>query len=372
MRLVLIGPTYPFRGGIAHHTTLLAQELRHAGDEVLFISFTRQYPLWLYGRDDKDPSQHPLTAETEYLLDSINPLSWWRTLRRLAEWQPEMVVLPWWVPFWAPVWGYLGWGVKRLRPAPRLVFIGHNILPHEPSWLDVPAVRFALGRGDGFVVHSAEQAAILHRLWPQARVVVTPLPTYAALADSAAPLPIPLPEDCPILLFCGMVRPYKGLDVLLEALPLVLAQQKVHLAVVGDFWGGTADYEAQIGRLGIAAQVTLHNAYVPNEVLATYVQRANVVVLPYRSATQSAVVQTAFGLGTPVITTAVGGLAEAVQDGVTGLVVPAENVAGLAAAVNRYLAEGLEAPFRQHIRAHQAQFSWAHLVAVLHELKNNE
>jgi glycosyltransferase involved in cell wall biosynthesis len=358
MRLAIIGPTHPFRGGIAHHTTLLVRHLREAGDDVLFISFTRQYPRWLYGRDDKDPSQHPLTAETEYLLDTLNPLSWWRTVRRVAEWQPEMVLLPWWVPFFAPVWAYLGWGIKRLRPAPKLIFLCHNVLPHEPSWLDVPAVRLALGRGDGFVVHAQEQAVALRHIWPSARVLVTPLPTYADVGQTAVPLPIPPPEGCPVLLFCGFVRPYKGLDVLLEALPQVLAQQTVHLMVVGEFWQGTAEYEAQIGRLGIAPHVTLINQYVADEVLAAYVRRANVVVLPYRSATQSAVVQMAFGLGTPVITTNVGGLAEAVEDGVTGLVVGAEDVGELAGAVNRYVGEGLEVGLRQHIHHHETPRSW--------------
>lgn len=370
MRIVLIGPTYPFRGGIAHHTTLLARHLREAGDEVLFLSFTRQYPRWLYGRDDKDPSQHPLTAAAEYVLDSMNPLSWWRTVRRTAAWHPDLVILPWWVPFWAPVWASLSWGIKRLRPAPRLVFIGHNILPHEPSWLDVPAVRLALGRGDEFVVHAQEQAAILRRIWPQAQVVVTPLPTYASLAEkTAVVLPATLPTDRPLMLFCGLVRPYKGLDVLLEALPLILAERPVHLAVVGEFWGGTAAYEAQIAQLGLGPHVTLVNEYVANEVLAAYVGQANVVVLPYRSATQSAVVQMAFGLGTPVITTNVGGLAEAVQEGVTGLVVPAEDVAALGAAVNRYFGQGLEPLLRKAIAESSPQFGWKTLVDALHRLK---
>ena len=371
MRIVVIGPTYPFRGGIAHHTTLLVRHLRQAGHEVCFLSFTRQYPRWLYGRDDKDPSQNPLTTEVEYLLDTLNPFSWERTVRRVAEWRPDVVLLPWWVPFFAPVWGYLGWRMKRLRPAPKLVFLCHNVLPHEPSWLDGPAVRLALGRGDGFIVHAEEQARALRQIWPSTRVLVTPLPTYADVGQTAVPLPIPPPEGCPVLLFCGFVRPYKGLDVLLEALPLVLAEHRVHLMVVGEFWQGTAEYEAQIGRLGIASQVTLINEYVADEVLAGYVRRANVVVLPYRSATQSAVVQMAFGVGTPVITTDVGGLAEAVVDGVTGLVVGAEDVVALAEAIKRYVGEGLEAGLRENIRIHEQARSWEMLVARWREFVNH-
>lgn len=371
-RFAVIGPTYPYRGGIAHYTTLLVEEMRRA-HAALFISFSQQYPAWLFpGKTDRDPSKRPLRTEAEYLLNPLNPLSWGRTLRRLRDWAPEAVVIPWWVPFWAPTWAVLGRGIKRLPSRPRLLFICHNVLPHEQGrlrpllpWL----TRLALGPGDGFLVHSAADGEILRRLLPQARYEVTPLPTYAALGDATTgDLPARAPDDRPLLLFAGFVRPYKGLDILLEAMPMVLAERPLHLLVAGEFWQGVALYQEQIERLGIGEAVTLVDEYLPNEQLAACVQRADVMVLPYRSATQSAIIQTAFGQGTPVITTNVGGLAEVVDHERTGLVVSPEDPAALAAAINRFFGEEMGPGLRENVVKENGRFAWGRLVDVLEKL----
>ncbi|MCB8946121.1 MAG: glycosyltransferase [Ardenticatenaceae bacterium] len=371
-RFCLIGPTYPYRGGIAHYTTLLAQALR-AGHEaqvshdVLLLSFSRQYPRWLFpGRSDRDPSERPLRTEAEYCLDPLNPLSWWRTWRRIKAWQPEVVVIPWWVPFWAPAWSVLGRGIKRLRPAPKLLFICHNVLPHEKGLLDRVALRLALAAGDGYVVHAQADGRRLLAQFPQAKMAVTPLPTYAALGEKTAVLPVRLPDGVPIALFFGLVRPYKGVDVLLEAMALV--ERPLHLVIAGEFWQDEAGYRAQIERLGLATAVTILNKYVPDEEVAALMQRADVVVLPYRSATQSAIVQVAFGHGKPVITTDVGGLAEAVQHEVTGLIVPPEQPAALAAAMDRFFVEELGPVLGENVRGENGRFGWERLIQTLLKL----
>lgn len=365
-RYCLIGPTYPYRGGIAHYTTLLAQELRREHD-VLLVSFSQQYPRWLFpGRSDRDPSERPLQTDTEYLLNPLNPLSWGHTLRRLRQWQPQIVVIPWWVPFWAPAWTALRQGIRRMPSHPKLLFICHNVLPHEQGKLRLVLpllTRLALTAADGYIVHSEADGLILQRLFPQAQFRVTPHPTYAALGNvSPAPLPFALPDDRPLLLFAGFVRPYKGLDVLLDALPLVLAERPLHLLVAGEFWQGADWYREQITRLGIEHAVTLVDEYLPNEILTTCINRADVVVLPYRSATQSGIIQVAFGQGKPVITTQVGGLGEVVTHEQTGLVVPPEDPAALAAAIRRFFAEGLGPVFTERIAVENGRFSWQHLI----------
>jgi glycosyltransferase involved in cell wall biosynthesis len=371
-RYCLIGPTYPYRGGIAHYTTLLAQHLREE-HEVLLLSFSRQYPTWLFpGKSDKDPSERPLQTEAHYELDPLNPLTWQRALRQIQQWQPNMVIIPWWHPYFAPVWAGLGRGIQRMKPRPQLLFICHNVVPHEQgrvSRLLLPRVlKTVLGRGDGFVVHSQADQAILQSVLPQARIVVSPLPTYAALgSEPAAELPVKLPEDRPLLLFCGLVRPYKGLDVLLEAMALL--QRPLHLLIAGEFWqGGLVSYQAQIARLGLTNCVTIIDDYLPDELLASCIDRANVVVLPYRSATQSAMVQTAFGRGKPVITTNVGGLAEAVEDGRTGLVVPPEDPQALAEAIMTYFDHDLEDVFSRNMGGEDGRFSWQALVSRIETL----
>jgi glycosyltransferase involved in cell wall biosynthesis len=369
VRYCLIGPTYPFRGGIAHYTTFLALELLKE-HEVLLISFKRQYPGWLYpGESDRDPSQHPLQTQAEYLLDPLNPFSWQQTLQRIKEWKAEVVVIPWWVPFWAPAWAILGRGIKRMPHKPKLLFICHNVQPHEKSIIDKLALQAALSPGDGYIVHSQADADQLLSHFPEAKVRVTPLPTYAALAGSGNyNLPVKIPADRPLLLFCGFVRPYKGLDVLLEAMPRVLAEREVHLLAAGEFWNGTQPYQRQITDLDISKSVTLFDKYLTNEELVACVDAADVVVLPYRSATQSAIVQVAFGRGRPVITTDVGGLPDVVMDGKTGLVVPAGDPEALAAAINRYFGEDLGEKFEANVRNMADYFDWRTLVQALMEI----
>jgi glycosyltransferase involved in cell wall biosynthesis len=368
MRFALIGPTYPYRGGIAHYTTLLAQHLQR-GHEALLISFKRQYPQWLFpGQSDKDPSERPLQTDAEYLLDPLNPLTWRQTARRLEEWRADTVIMQWWHPYWTPAWSFLGRKISRFEKRPSLIYLCHNVLPHETggrvSQTLLPhLIRFTLRPATCFITHSQTDKQILAKILPNRPIAVSPLPSYMALGEEQADIALPfnLPDDRPLLLFAGFVRPYKGLDILLEALALV--ERPLHLLVAGEFWQGTAVYEAQIARLGIANRVTLHNEYLTNEALAACLKKANVVVLPYRSATQSAVVQLAFGQNCPVITTDVGGLAEVVADGKTGLVVPPEDPSALAAAIERYLAEGLEPIFRQAIEGENGRFSWENLVA---------
>ena len=365
-RYCLIGPTYPYRGGIAHYTTLLAQHLREA-HEVLLLSFSRQYPAWLFpGKSDKDPSKRPLQTEAHYTLDPLNPVTWRHTLRQIRQWQPDVVIIPWWHPYFAPVWLGLGRGIRRLKPRPKLIFICHNVRPHEQGrlsqWLLPTVLKSVLGQGDRFIVHSQADKAILQSYLPQAQIRVSPLPSYAALGKiPAGELPVVLPGDRPLMLFCGLVRPYKGLDVLLEAMALLT--RPIHLLIAGEFWQGSlADYQAQLERLNLTTCVTIIDDYLPDELLAACIDRANVVVLPYRSATQSAVVQTAFGRGKPVITTNVGGLAEAVEDGLTGLVIPPEKPQVLAEAIMHYFDHNLENVFSENIVKRSGRFAWQSLI----------
>jgi glycosyltransferase involved in cell wall biosynthesis len=234
----------------------------------------------------------------------------------------------------------------------------------------LPAItRLVLSPADGIVVHAQSDAAVLKQLLPDANYIVTPHPTYAELGTSeTAVLPVPIPNDRPLLLFAGFVRPYKGLDILLDAMPLVLEKRPLHLLVAGEFWQGTAVYEEQIERLGIADAVTLLDDYLPNEALAACLRRADVVVLPYRSATQSGIIQMAFGQGKPVITTDVGGLAEVVDNGRTGFVVLSENPHALAEAIERYFANNLGEVFKENIMQGNGRFSWQSMIHQLYHL----
>ncbi|NTV62925.1 MAG: glycosyltransferase [Oscillochloris sp.] len=374
MRISVVGPTYPFRGGIAHYTTLMVRQMRAVGHEALLYSFTRQYPRWLFaGRSDRDPSNSPLRVDCEYILDPINPFTWWRLYRRVRADLPDVLILQWWVPYWTPCLTAIASLVKH-NTAIKIIFICHNVVPHEGGGvIDRRLALTVLRRGDALVVHSEQDRHRLLALLPNARVVKTHHPTYADLALQSTRgahhlrQDLGLPPDAHLLLFFGFVRPYKGLEYLIQALPLIRAQGlKVHLLVVGEFWTAPEFYQRYADEFAVSDMITIINRYVPNEELRPFFEASDVVVLPYVSATQSGVVQLAFGFGKPVITTRVGGLYEVVEDGVNGLVVPPQDERALADAVVRYFREGMADPFSASIVAHAADsFSWQELVTTI-------
>jgi len=374
VRICLIGPTYPFRGGIAHYTTLLYQHLRVRHETYLY-SFKRQYPQILFpGKTDRDPSAEPLVAPCEYLIDPIKPWTWLETAQRIRADRADLLILQWTVPYWAPMLGSLSRLVKRLSPHTRLLFICHNVAPRER---ELPSgqvlMPWALRQGDRFIVHSQVDEAALVKLLPTAVVRRALHPTYATFCRgryTAKEAKAQLEVEGPVALFFGLVRPYKGLEELLDALPAVRTRVPLHTLVVGEFWIPEQPIRARIQKLGLTPHVTIVNRYVPNEDLDLYFAAADVVVLPYLAATQSGVVQLAFGFGKPVITTAVGGLPDAVADGETGLLVPPGDRAALADALIRFFEGGMAARLGAHVRSQERMdaFSWEKLVEVIEAL----
>jgi glycosyltransferase involved in cell wall biosynthesis len=369
MRICVVGPTYPYRGGIVHYTTLLVRHLRAAGHSVRLYSFVRQYPRRLFpGETDMDPSSARLAVDCEYVLDPLVPTSWLRLARKVRDFEPDLLVLQWWVPYWMPSFATIARLVKR-RTNIRVVYVCHNVLPHEGGGaLTRLIAKAALRGGDGFVVHSEQDRSRLLALLPNAHVLRAHLPTYAELAElGVAGRRAPgghEQEREPVLLFFGFIRPYKGLEYLIRALPRVLERLRVHLLVVGESWERPETYEDCARRLGVEQAVTFVDRYVPNEELPQYFEQADVVVLPYVSASQSAVVQLAFGFGKPVITTSVGGLPEVVRDGVNGIVVPPCDSEALAAAIIRFLDDRqLSERLAENAQLSAKAFSWEQLVS---------
>lgn len=352
---------------------MLYRALVSYGHQVSLYSFKRQYPSWLFpGRTDRDVSVLKLSAECEYTLDSLNPLTWRATARAILARQPAVLILQWWVPFFAPMWIVLARWARRAGI--KVLFLCHNVLPHERRPWDTWLARGALRLGEGFIVHSQEERARLLALLPGRRVEVSPHPIYDMFAthvisQDQARCRLGLPKTAPVLLFFGLVREYKGLQYLLEAMPAVRAScPDVRLLVVGEFWKNKQLYLDQIVRLGIEQNVTVVDRYVLNEETQLYFSAADVVVLPYTQVTQSGVVQMAFGFGVPVITTRVGGLAEVVSDGDTGLLVPPGDPAALALAVTRYFREGSRERMARAIEQARPRFDWQNLVMLIEEM----
>lgn len=374
MRIVYIGTAYPMRGGIAHFNALLARELekRHA---VTFLSFTRQYPGLLFPGKTQFVTDTEAAAgarlETEPVLDSIWPPSWWGTARRAARERPDLLLFKYWMPFFAPAFGTVIRQVKRRVPAARAVLICDNIVPHERRPLDLVLTRYALSAADGFVVMSEAVRDDLLRIRPDARWKLVRHPNYslfgARVAKEEARAALGL-EAGPWILFFGYVRPYKGLEQLIEALPAIRARRGVRLLVAGEFYEGEARIRRRVAELGLTDAVRFDADYIPEARVPLYFSAADAVVLPYRTATQSGIVPIAFHLETPVICTDVGGLAEVVPEGRAGFVVPPDDVSALAAAVARFYDEGWEERLRAGVREERRKYSWESMAAAVEAL----
>lgn len=367
MKICLIGPTYPFRGGISHYTTLLYRCLqkRH---QVRFLAFSRQYPRWLFpGKTDKDQSQAHIQAEgAQRVLDSFNPASWLRVGLLASRMKPDLVVIPWWVSFWTPQFLTIARVVKALGKA-RILFICHNVVEHESKRLDRVLTRTVLKNGDFFIVHSEEDRDNLLEIVPHARVRKTFHPTYDIFNSSDGDLTEfkkTLGLDGNTLLFFGFVREYKGLKYLLEAVPEILSRVPVKLLVVGEFWKDRGAYSRIVDELGIGPHITFIDEYVPNEDVGKYFRAADLVVQPYTSATGSGIIQIAFGFNKPVVATRVGCLPEVIEDGKTGYLVAPRSSSELASVVIRFFEEKRAEEFSENIKRINYKFSWDRLVDV--------
>lgn len=371
-KLAIVGPTHPFRGGIAHHTTLLYRHLRER-HSMRFIAFRRQYPMWIYpAATDRDPSAKPLVEpDVDCMLDSMNPLTWIGAGRRLRAFAPHAVIIPWWVAFWAPTM----WTVAKLARRggrTRIVFLCHNVVEHESSAPRRLLTQAALRTGDRFVVHSDEDLENLAKLVPGRPITRAALPSFGAVAPERpsreeARRQLGLDIDVPTLLFFGFVRPYKGLRHVLDAMPAILARRPVRLVIAGEFWRDRQEYLDQIGRLGLRDAVTVIDRYVANEEVGRLFAAADLVVQPYETATQSAVTQIAFDSGRPVVVTSVGGLPETVRHGETGYVVAPFDPPAIADAVADFFDNDRAAAMEAAIAEDSERFAWPRYIERIEE-----
>lgn len=365
MNISLLGPTFPYRGGIAHYTTLLASELSKSHD-VQFLSFSRQYPKFLFpGKTDKDPSQKPLEAPSaDYCLDSMNPLTWIATAFKVANHKPDLFILPWWVAFWAPQFFTVISIVKKTSQA-RVVVICHNAIEHETSGMKMRVSKCVLAKADRILTHSLDETAALRGLIGSKTQITTGFhPTYDQFCrdnvDTAA-IRDRLQLQGKVILFFGFVREYKGLDLLIQAMPQVLKHHAATLLVVGEFWKNKQTYDQLIKELDLHDAVRVIDSYIPNEELSHYFGVADIVVQPYRSVSGSGISQLAFGFGKPVIATDVGSLREVIQDGLNGKLVEPGNVEALAEALIKTLHDETLQKFKQEAKQTRKRFSWTSL-----------
>ena len=369
MKIVMLGPIYPYKSGIAQYTGAMCAALAKE-HEVKAVSFSMQYPKFLFKKPQKDEANTTFRYEPAvFPLNTVNPVSWKKTAGVILREEPEILIVQWWHPWFAPCYASVLKTVRRKSPDTKIFFVCHNVLPHEGFPMKDLLTRRVLGKGDAYIVHSQQDADDLQRLVNHPLFIHGVHPTYnqfkkkdISKEEARGMLGIPAAQE--VLLFFGYIREYKGLKHLIRALPEIrTARPEARLYVVGDFFeNNKAAYEALIRETGVEKDLTLVDGYLPDDEVEPYFAAADLCVLPYESATQSGVIQIAYSFGLPVIATRVGGLPEVVLDGRTGYVVPPKEPGELAKAVIRFFEEGKAEDFREHIREEADRYSWDRMV----------
>lgn len=366
-KMVLIGPVYPYKGGIAHYTSLLYRAVSQEFDTTL-ISYKMQYPKFLFKNEQKDYSNDMFKVEdTEFWINTANPINIFGAAQKINSIKPDVVLLQWWHPYFAPCYFIL---TKFLKKNIKVLFTCHNVFPHERFPLDQFLTKLVLKQGDGFIVHSKSDEKDLLTIKKDANVRFNPHPTYNAfkirnITKEEAREEIrdkdgfETNDDTQLLLFFGFVREYKGLKYLLEAMPDVVKQlPNCRLMVVGLFGDDKQNYLNQISELEIDKYVYLKDTYTADNEVEKYFAACDLVVLPYIDATQSGIVQIAYGFEKPCIVTNVGGLPDVVTEGKTGYVVEKENPMKIIKAIVDYYENSRCQSMQENLCVEAKRFSW--------------
>jgi len=374
LKIISIGPAFPLRGGIANFNLALSREFAKCGHNTEIISFSFQYPRFLFpGKTQFEDGAVPADIKIKSLISSINPISWYRTARYIRNFDPNLVVIHYWMPFMAISLGRILRIIKK-REQIRAIAVTHNIIPHEKhaGWKFL--TRYFLRSCDGFITMSSTVTDDLAAFQPNAISACIPHPIYNIFGErvtrqSAAEF-LKLPATKNYLLFFGLIRRYKGLELLLKALPYILRQIKdIKLIIAGEFYSDKEEYFALINELHIREHIHIMDRFIPSEEVKYYFSLADLVVQPYLSATQSGITQIAYHFEVPMVVTDVGGLAELVPDSKAGYVVPVD-YQQVAKAVIDFFEFNRSGQFRDGIKEEKKKYTWANMVMGILELSD--
>lgn len=357
MKIIIIGPAHPYRGGIAKFNEVLAENFSRAGNDVLILNFTMQYPSFLFpGKTQYTDTAAP-ALNIRRVINSVNPFSWLGARRMLRREKPDLVVVRYWMPFFAPALG----SIVRGAECP-VIALTDNIVPHEKHFYDTPCTKYFLGGVDGVIYMSSEVGRTLEHFNYKGVSAFSPHPLYDTYGESVpreeALEKLNLDPTKRYALFFGFIRDYKGLDLLLEAFNK-LNNKDLRLIVAGEYYGNREKYESLICALG--ERVVVFDNYIPEEEVRLYFSAADIVVQPYKSATQSGVTQVAYHFNKPMIVTRVGGLPEIVPDGKVGYVVGCDSTE-IAAAIEDFYDNSRSEEFLEHILQEKKRFEWSAMV----------
>ena len=363
MRIVILGTAWPFRGGLAAFNERLAKQFVQDGHEVEVVTFTLQYPSFLFpGKTQYSGEVAPDGLKIVREINSCNPLNWIKVGKRLKREAPDLLISCYWMAFFAPCYGMIQQIVRR-NGKTRCIGLVHNMIPHEPSVLDKCLAPFYVKQTDGFVALSdsvVQDIASLDR--EQKPKTFSPHPVYDHYGEKMdrkdACVALGLDDRKRYMLFFGLVRAYKGLDLLLDAFAKVKDELKdLQLVVAGEFYEDEDKYLAQIEANGLKDRVVVKNEFVADADLRKYFGVADLIVQPYRTATQSGVTQVAFHFEKPCLVTNVGGLGEIIHHRKMGYAVDPE-VDAIANNMLDYYQNDRQEAFTKYLVKEKELYGW--------------
>jgi len=370
--IVIIGPAYPLRGGLATYNQLLAIKLQDQGHQVRIVTFSLQYPSILFpGKTQYSNDPKPEHLDIEVSLNSVNPLNWVRLGRKLKKEKPDLIIFRYWMPFMGPCLGTLGRIVSKNKHT-KVIAIADNIIPHEQRFFDSAFTRYFVGGCDGFVTMSESVLSDLKQFTTTKPAAYNPHPMYESfgpqLEKADARKKLGLQEDGKYLLFFGFIRKYKGLDILLRAFADKRIQEAgIKLIVAGEYYDKPDDYQAIIKECNLENALVQANDFIPDSEVSTYFSAADMVVQTYKTATQSGVTQIAYYYHNPMLVTDVGGLAELVPHNKVGYVT-SPDINEIADAILDFYSNSRETAFIENIKTERLRFTWDSMIAKLFEV----
>ena len=360
-KIFIIGPAYPLRGGLATFDELFCKAFNEQGHDCEIISYSLQYPNFLFpGSTQFDTSGNaPKNIKIHTLINSVNPLSWIKTARFIKKQKPDFIVFRFWIPFMGPALGSIARMVRK--SGVKVLAITDNVIPHETRPGDVAFAKYFINACDGFVTMSKAVMKDLEKFTSTVHKKYLLHPLYTSFGEKLnkmdARKALELPTDKQLVLFFGLIRNYKGLDMLLDAMNELKSNPNINLVIAGEFYEDKQPYLDLIEKYQIQNQVILHGKFIANEDVKLYFSAADLVALPYRSATQSGVTQVSFHFEVPTLVTNVGGLGEIIPDKVAGYVVESNGKA-IADGINDYFENNRMHLFTEGMIKEKQKYDW--------------
>lgn len=358
MKIAILSPVYPYRGGIAQFSGMLSKALQNQGNDVALFNFSRLYPSFLFPGKTQYVGKDDLTnvVESQRVMDSVCPFSWFQTAKSIRKYAPDILIISYWMSFFVPGYAVVA---RSLRKQCKVIALVHNAIPHEPRFFDRPFASSLFRLCQGFITLSENVRKDIHMLTPGAVCMCRPHPLYnqfgAKMDKTEAKKSLHIASDKKTLLFFGLIRDYKGLDLLIDAFDKL--GDDYQLVIAGECYGSFDKYQQQIDHSSAKDRVYVHNRYVSDDEVPAFFSAADVCVLPYRTATQSGVVSIAYHFELPMIATNSGGLGESIEKPGAGLMVPETNSDSIAETIRRFFACD-RSVFEENIRNMKKELTW--------------